>query len=354
MSKQISAFCTTPNSSLHDVILCIDTMGEGICLVVDEQYHLLGTVTDGDIRRAILNCIDLNLPVSTLLSERPKASVPITAPIDTEPAELLQLMHDHGLRHIPLIEPSNQVADIALMSELTKYDELPVKVAIMAGGFGTRLQPLTNNDPKPMLPVGTKPLLELIIEQLRAAGIKRVSVTTHYKADSIATHFGNGQDFGIDIDYLEEDNPLGTAGALSLMPPTQEPLLVINGDVLSRVDLRAMLDFHLDHQAHLTMAIKQEQPKVPFGIVELQGPLVTGISEKPTMHFFINAGIYLLSPESVTRIPKHQRYDMPELINDLIANRMPVVGFPVREYWLDIGRMEDYRQAQTDWGGSDR
>ena len=350
MADLISVFCIRPTSSLNQVIACIDGNGEGIALVVDKQHRLLGTVTDGDIRRAILAGTDLDSPVSSLLEKRAVTArpSPLTALEGTSQADILHVMNTHGLRHVPIVDRSGRVVDIFLLSQLTKEHELPLTAAVMAGGFGTRLRPLTDEEPKPMLPVGDRPLLELIIEQLRDAGIRRVSLTTHYKGDAIAQHFGDGQDFGVEIEYIEETHPLGTAGALSLVQPSKEPLLVMNGDLLTRVDLRAMLDFHQKHQAHLTVAVKEQQFQIPYGVVELEGVQITGISEKPSLRHFINAGIYLLSPEAVRCIPKGQPYDMPDLIGELVSKGLQVVGFPLREYWLDVGKVEDYAKAQAD------
>jgi NDP-sugar pyrophosphorylase family protein len=219
----------------------------------------------------------------------------------------------------------------------------------MAGGYGTRLHPFTKDIPKPMVSVGDKPLLELIIQQLREAGISRVSVTTHYKREVITRHFGDGRDFGVEISYVEEDEPLGTAGALSLLDASEEPLLVINGDIITRVDFRAMLNFHRDHQAEMTVGVRQYEFRVPYGIVETDETRVTRISEKPIVRHFINAGIYLLNPEVCRFIPKGKPYDMPELINRLVEGGHRVVSFPVREHWLDIGQIEDYQKAQSEF-----
>jgi NDP-sugar pyrophosphorylase family protein len=190
--------------------------------------------------------------------------------------------------------------------------------------------------------------MEQVIGQLRDAGIRRVCVSTHYRAEKITEHFGDGRDFGVEISYLTEDRPLGTAGALSLMAPTREPLLVVNGDVLTRVDFRAMLKFHREHQAHLTVGVRQYGLRVPYGVVEHDGPHVTGVREKPLLQFLVNAGIYLLEPEAHRHIPCGQRFDMTDLIPRLLDSRLTVVSFPIVEYWIDIGEHADYARAQMD------
>jgi NDP-sugar pyrophosphorylase family protein len=219
---------------------------------------------------------------------------------------------------------------------------------VMAGGYGTRLRPLTDETPKPMLPIGSRPLLELIVSQLRDAGIRKVNLATHYKSEVITEHFKDGSDFGVDIRYVKEDQPLGTAGALSLLEDSDEPLLVVNGDILTRVDFRAMLNFHREHNADLTVAVRQYEFRVPYGVIEADGVWIKGISEKPVVRQFINAGIYLLSPSVRAVIPNGQHFDIPDLVHRLIEEGRPVVCFPVREYWLDIGKADQYDQAKSD------
>jgi dTDP-glucose pyrophosphorylase len=329
---------------------CIDQSARGIALVLDAQRHLIGTVTDGDIRRAILAGMNLDLSINELLKNRQPgfASGAITAPLGTDDTRLLHLMTENDVRHIPLVDEAGCVADISFLTELVKEYELPLRAVVMAGGQGSRLRPLTEELPKPMLPVGNKPLLQLIVEQLKQAGIRQVNVATHYKGDVIAEHFKNGEAFGVDIRYVKEDQPLGTAGALSLLEEVDEPLLVMNGDILTRVDFRALLHFHREHKADLTVCVRQYEFNVPYGVIEADGVNVKGISEKPIVRNFINAGIYLLNPQVRKLIPNGQPYDIPDLIDRLINEQRTVVCFPIREYWLDIGKVDQYDQAKAD------
>jgi dTDP-glucose pyrophosphorylase len=329
---------------------CIDRSGKGIALVLDEHRRLLATVTDGDIRRAILAGMDLNLKVGELVTHRSHlaGSGPLTAPVGTPNDVLLHTMNETGLRHVPLVDEEDRVVSVVLLADLVKEYELPLRAVVMAGGFGTRLRPLTEDLPKPMLPLGSRPLLELIVEQLRDAGIRKVNVATHYKGDVISDHFKDGQDFGVDIRYVKEDQPLGTAGALSLLEESDEPLLVINGDILTRVDFRSMLNFHREHEADLTIAVRLYEFSVPYGVVLTDGVAVKGMSEKPIVRQFINAGIYLLSPPVRRLVPNGQPYDIPDLIQLLLTKGRSVVSFPIREYWLDIGKADHYDQAQSD------
>ena len=347
---EISKILVRANNSLREAIACIDQNAKGIALVVDKEDHLVGTVTDGDIRRAILAGMDLDLPLQALMEQRVSLSYrgPVTAPAGTSDPELIRMMNEYGLHHIPIVDENGRVVDLASLDDLVKEYEIPLRAVVMAGGYGTRLHPLTEELPKPMLPVGDRPLLEWIIQQLSQAGIRRVNLTTHFKGDVIAQHFGNGQKFGVEICYVEESQPLGTAGALSLIESPTDPLLVINGDILTRVDFRAMADFHREQQADMTVAVKEHEFHVPYGVVDTNGVRITGISEKPVVRHFINAGIYLLNPEVCRSIPKGRPYDMPQLIRQLVMDKRRVVSFLVREYWLDIGKAEDYKQALAD------
>ncbi len=347
--KNVEKLFVYSNNSIYEALATIQDGSVEITLVVDEERHLIGTITDGDIRRAILRGTDMGDRVDTLLEGRPHPhQKPTVALVGTPTDVILQIMREKVIQHVPLLDDEGRVVELVWMSELIEDVELPPSAIIMAGGFGSRLLPLTKKLPKPMLPVGGKPLLEHIIEQLREAGIERVNLTTHYKKEVIADYFGDGQEFGLEIRYLEEDQPLGTAGALSLLEAQDEPLLVINGDILSQIDFRAMLGFHKDHKADMTVAVRQYNFDIPFGVIEVDGVNINSISEKPTMSHFINAGIYLLNPEICRFIQKNQPYHMTDLIDRAITEGQKVICFPVYEDWRDVGRPEDYELAQSD------
>ena len=343
--------CIGPKSSLREAIACINRHEAQIALVVDDEDRLVDTVTDGDIRRAILSGMDLDAPVKTLRSRRTRSPYPqpVTAHKDTEPSDLLRLMEERCVRQVPLLDDEQRVVGLSTLRELLKSDSLPLQAVVMAGGYGSRLRPLTEDVPKTMLRVGDRPLLESIVEQLRESGIKRLHLATHYKGDVIARHFGDGRDFGVEIQYVEEDKPLGTAGALCLLGSTEDPVLVVNGDILTRVDFRAMLEFHTDHAADMTVAVRRYESQIPYGVIDSDGVNVLRVAEKPYVSHFINAGIYLLDPKVCQCIPNGQSYDMTELINKLVADGRRVISFPVHEYWLDIGRIEEYQKAQQEY-----
>jgi NDP-sugar pyrophosphorylase family protein len=271
----------------------------------------------------------------------------VTAPATISREDQLELMVQKGIRHLPLLNPDGTVAALALSEEFVPQP-MPLQAVIMAGGFGTRLRPLTDDTPKPMLHIGGKPLMERTIENFQKAGISRINVTTHYLPEKITRHFGTGQKFGVEMNYVSEDQPLGTAGALRLIDESNEPLLVINGDILTDVDFRALVKFHQEHNAAMTVAVRQYDIQVPYGVVDASRGIVKGLREKPTLNFLVNAGIYLLEPTVRKYIPEDRRYDMTDLISALLAHGETVVGFPIMEYWLDIGKHDDFEKAQED------
>jgi dTDP-glucose pyrophosphorylase len=349
MTLPLETYLVSPDVTIRETLARFNKT-EGIALVVDKDRHLIGTVTDGDVRRAVLAGISLEAPVRKLLDQRGKTPYrkPVTAPVGTPSGDLLHIMNERGIRQIPLLDEQGRVVDIALMQEVVKSYELPLKAVVMAGGFGKRLLPLTEGMPKPMLPVGDKPILELIVNQLQNAGIRKVQVTTHYKSEMIKQHFGAGEKFGVEIQYVNEDQPLGTAGALGGIEKSDEPMLVLNGDILTRVDFRAMLAFHRENQAELTVGVRKYDFQVPYGVIQCDGAQVMRVDEKPTYDFFVNAGIYLLEPSAHRSIPAAQHFDMTDLIGKLTAEGRCVVAFPVVEYWMDVGQHNDYMQAQED------
>jgi len=348
-TEELLDLLAKPDQTIREVMQCIDRNARGIALVVDDQDHLLYAVTDGDIRRAILRGMDLSCPVQDLISEKESLTPagPVTADIGTTESALLDLMQRHGLRHIPLLNEERCVVGLARLEDLVKAP-LPLRAVVMAGGFGKRLHPLTENTPKPLLNVGDRSLLQRTVKQLKDSNIHRVSITTHFLADRIKERLGDGAELGMTIDYVSEDRPLGTAGALGLMDVPKEPILVINGDILTRLNFSAMLHFHQDYDAAMTVAIKQYEMEVPYGVVEVDGARIQSLSEKPKTRFFVIAGIYLLSPEAWTYLRRGEFCDMPDLINRLLAAGRNVVSFPISEYWLDIGQLDDYERAQAD------
>jgi dTDP-glucose pyrophosphorylase len=340
-----------PDATVRDAIAVLERAAQGIALVVDEADRLLGTVTDGDIRRAILRHVPLEAHVDELLL-RPSGSPyaePVTAPYGTPDDELLALMHIRTVHQIPLVGPEGRVVGLATMSELTRRRELGIPAVVMAGGFGTRLHPLTADTPKPLLPVAGRPILERIIEGLCRHGVCDIWLTVHYQAEQIRSHFGDGRKWNAHIRYIEEEAPLGTAGALSLLPERFDTaFLLMNGDLLTRLNFRSLYRYHMDVEAVMTVCVKEHDIHVPFGVVESENGMVRSLSEKPTSRFLINAGIYFLAPQLLDYIPKRRPFNVTDLVQQLVREGKRVASFPIREYWLDIGQLPDYEQAQED------
>ena len=346
--SDLQRFCVGPETVLRDVLAAVERNGEGIALVVDGDRRLVGIVTDGDVRRAILANDDFGQTVERFLGHKTAkigSKKPLTAPVGTSGDELERLMRVRLVRHLPLLDADGRVAGLALQSRLSRDHKLPVRAVVMAGGFGTRLRPLTDDTPKPMLSVGGKPIIEHIVDQLRDAGIRRLNVATHFHPEKIRDHLGDGSRFGVALSYTQEEEPLGTAGALGLVSEVDEPLLVINGDIVTAVDFRALHDFHRETRSDLTVGVRKYDVLVPFGVIEAEDTRVTGLTEKPTFSFFINAGIYLLEPHALGLIPKGRRYDMTDLIRDLIGQGATVTRFPIHEDWIDIGQHKDLMRA---------
>ena len=333
--------CITTEASISDAIAQLNEAGTGALMLCDAEGKLRGLITDGDIRRAVIRRTPLSNSCESIAT-----AMPVCASEPISPSDALHIMNEHDIHQLPLVDGEGRLVDFLLRKDILPQSQHDLQAVIMAGGYGKRLLPLTEKVPKPMLPVGERPLLELIIHQLRKAGIHDVNLTTHYLPDSISGHFGNGEHFGVRLNYSREENPLGTAGGLRLMERPQGPFLVINGDILTGVPFQQMLQYHRSHHAMLTVGVRKYELQVPFGVVDCDDVRITKIEEKPCHSYFINAGTYLLEPAAWDLIPAGSRFDMTDLIRVLIEAGETVVGFPIMEYWIDVGRHEDYIKAQ--------
>lgn len=334
----------TPTASIHEVMLVIDQGVMQIALVVDENDHLLGTVTDGDVRRAILHGNGLDTPIADFMN-----ATPVTGLVDEHPSAWQRTMARHELRHLPLLDAQGCVKRLTILTppDEPQRDNL---VVLMAGGLGSRLRPLTDDVPKPLLEIGSKPILETILESFISQGFHRFRLCINYKGDMIRRHFGNGERWGVEIEYLEEQQRMGTAGALSLMPDLpNEPFFVMNGDLLTKVDFVRLLAFHKQQNNIATMCIREHRHQVPYGVVKLDEHRIVELREKPIQFSFVNAGIYVIEPRLIKQIPHNQFFDMTDLVNKLLDQNVPVGSFPLREYWMDVGKLEDFKQAHIDY-----
>lgn len=332
------------SATLGDAIEAIQLGGAQVSFVIDEEGRLLGTVTDGDVRRGLLNRFSLESSVSSIMTRRFTAVGP-----DVSDQEVLYIMRKGGFHHIPVLGPNGELVEIIVLEDLLRPPVLLNRVLLMAGGEGRRLLPLTEHQPKPMLGLGNRPMLEIVLELCVSAGLTSFYISVNYLKERVMEHFGDGSRWGISIVYLEENEPLGTAGALSMInDPLEAPLLVVNGDILTRVDFRLLLKYHAEHEARATLCVTPFDTLIPFGVVSSDGNRLSRIEEKPSIRHYINAGVYVLDPEIVSSISSPNHLDMPELL-EAERGRGPVLVFPIHEYWSDIGSPETFRQAAVDW-----
>ena len=314
-------------------------------MVLNADQSLYGTVTDGDIRRGILRGLSVDDSVEEIVN-----TSPVTASSDSTDEAIQRLMTDKDHRYIPVVDCNGLVERIASLNNYLISSPKENLVFLMAGGFGKRLRPFTDEIPKPLLNVGNKPMLENILETFIRHGFSNFVISLHYKAKMIRDHFGDGSKWNVKIQYTEEKKPLGTAGAVGLLPelPT-EPVIIMNGDILTKVNFESLLEFHKLHKSNATMCIREHQLKVPYGTVEVDSNKVTKLVEKPNFSFFANAGIYILNPAVVSLIEKGLTKDMPDLLNQLLADGKKVTAFPIHEYWMDMGSKNEFEQAQIDY-----
>ncbi|NOI91187.1 CBS domain-containing protein [Vibrio splendidus] len=346
MSHEWKNVQLVPSSTILDALDILDKEALRVVLVINDKGCLIGVVTDGDIRRGLLNKLSLNDEISTVMN-----TSPITATLGTSREQLIELMELKGILSIPLVSESGVVVGLETLQDILSHPLVKNPVFIMAGGFGTRLRPLTDNCPKPMLKIGDKPILETVIRSFIKAGFVNFYISTHYMPEQIQDHFGNGEEYGVSIQYVHEEQPLGTGGALGLLPddlPKELPIIMINGDVLTKVDFKRLLDFHLENDADATMCVREYDYQIPYGVINGEGNKITSMVEKPVQRFFVNAGIYVVSPRIINSVPTNYNIDMPTLLEQHMKEREKVLMFPIHEYWLDIGRMDDFNRAQAD------
>jgi dTDP-glucose pyrophosphorylase len=331
-------------TTIQHAIRSLDQTSIKIVMVVNELGELEGTISDGDIRRGLLKGLDLNSPIASVIHRN---AFVVTPEMGRE--VVLQLMGANKIQQIPIVNESRQVVGVHLWDEITTVLARPNLMVIMAGGMGTRLRPFTETCPKPLLPIAGKPMLEHIIERAKLEGFSHFVLAVHYLGHMIKSHFGDGEKLGVQIDYLNEKSPLGTAGALGLLSPRPSaPFVVTNGDVITDIRYAELLDFHVRHQAMATMAVRMHEWQHPFGVVQTRGIEIIGFEEKPVARSHINAGVYALEPEALNLLSEDTHCDMPTLFERLQANSMRTVAYPMHEPWLDVGRPDDLNRANTE------
>jgi len=346
MPKTLQNLLIHCEKSILQAMEMININCKGILLVVNENNKLLGTITDGDVRRAILSGCQLSKSVIEIFNKNC-----LYAKKDISVSEVKLMFIENRIKLLPIVDKDKIVIDYFEIDDLIDYNKLEKEnpVLIMAGGVGSRLRPLTDNLPKPMLKVGNKPILQTIIEQFRNYGFKNILISVNYKADIIENYFRDGRDFGVSIKYIKETKRLGTAGAISLAKEyLKKPFFVINGDILTTVNYYNLLQYHCENNYKMTIGSRIYETQIPYGVLNMEEACVTELEEKPIINYLISGGVYVLNPEVIDTIPKDKYFDITQLINMLIYNKNKIGSFPITEYWMDIGKADDYYKANSD------
>jgi dTDP-glucose pyrophosphorylase/predicted transcriptional regulator len=334
-----------PKDNMRQAIEVLDRMGLGIVLVADDQGRLLGTVTDGDIRRAMIKHHGSDRTLDDVMRKDPTI-----ASLKDDRNKILAKMKERQIHQVPILDQGGRITGIETIHRLLRNNKPDNPVFIMAGGFGKRLRPLTKDKPKPLLNVGSKPILEIILEQFLASGFHNFFVSTHYKAKMIREHFGDGGKWGVSIQYIHEEEPLGTAGALGLLPKDliDLPIIMMNGDLLTKINFEHLLNYHNEQGGIATMCTRQYHFQVPYGVINIKDCRISNIIEKPVQKFFVNAGIYVVDPLLATSVDGNSFLDMTTLLENQIKKEKQVNMFPLHEYWLDIGHIEEYNRVNME------
>ena len=342
----VSEICLNYKESLLNALKNLERYNTQIVLVIDNKGKLLGTISDGDIRRNLIIGNSLETKVTEIMN---KNFVSVNKNFSKQ--KILEIMRAKDINQIPIIDKDGKVVDIILLRELiniTKNHENPV--LIMAGGIGSRLMPFTENCPKPMLRVGEKPILEIVLEQLIENGFKNFYISVNYLKEQIIDHFKDGKEWNVNIKYLKEKKRLGTAGSLSLLPKhLKEPLIVMNGDILTKFNINQLLNFHKKNHSFATICAREYEFKIPFGVIHSNGIELNEIIEKPTYKSYVNAGVYMFEPDVLKIIKSNESLDMPELIERIRNSNKKINVCPIHEYWIDIGRHETLDKAHQSW-----
>lgn len=338
-------FTISQDASIREAMEVINVSGVQTCLIIDSGYFLRGVVTDGDIRRALLDKYELDTPISNIMNLNP-----VTGDANSSREDLTNLMEAKGINCIPIVDKIGRILTVATWRTLCKKNKYDNPVFIMAGGFGTRLRPLTDTCPKPMLKVGDKPMLEILLDRFISFGFSDFYISTHYMPEIIMDYFGSGDGSNYSITYIHEDNPLGTGGALGLLPDSisEKPLIMINGDILTSLDFEDLLKFHESNDSVATMCVREYEYQIPYGVIDAKDGKLINMDEKPIKKYFVNAGVYVINHEIIRRVKRNIKVDMPSLLESEMCRGNDVSVYPVYEYWLDIGRIDDYNRAQCD------
>lgn len=343
--RDLSKLLVAKGASLLDAMKAINNGGHAIAFVVNDEGKVVGSLTDGDIRRAILGGATLESCCLSKVMNRSFAAVGASTPR----ADVLDMMRARSITQVPITDPAGRLMGLHLVHDLIGGGERPNWAVIMAGGKGERLRPLTLTVPKPMIPVAGRPILERLVLHLVGAGIRRVFLSVNYLSAVIERHFGDGAKFGCRIEYLREKRPRGTGGALALLPERpRHPLVTLNGDLVTQVDVARMIQFHESRKVAVTMGTRSHELHVPFGVATVDGERLVALQEKPSDRLLINAGIYVVSPKALRLVPRSGEYPMTAMLDACLAKKWPVGAFYIEDEWVDVGRPEELRKARGD------
>jgi len=345
MTQSWREACITQNTNMRETLECLEKSAQQIALVIDNRDKLLGVVTDGDIRRAILKGLDMNSVAADFMAPRPMFAKP-----EESRDMILNRMRSESLHHMPVLDEDGTLVDLVLFEN---KESLPNNIVLMAGGSGLRLRPLTDDIPKPMLHVGNRPILETIIDQIHSFGFKNFHISINYLGEKIEKYFNDGSQWGISIKYLKEQKPLGTAGALSLLElSSNDPIIVMNSDLLTKLDFKQLLDFHNTHTSPLTVCVRDYNYVLPYGVIKVEGQTLLDIKEKPQKKELVNAGIYVLDHDVLDLITSEKPVDMTDIISHLTKKNDRPCVYPIHEYWIDIGHKQDFKRAEDEFSAN--
>ncbi len=345
-NSNVLDFCIYEDDSVRKAMSCIDKLQMGSSVIINRGGTLVGTVSDGDIRRGFLNGISIDAAVKEIMNINPVFFNPDFTEVEAETS----FIKNH-IKLIPVIDVSNRLVVGVLSYNIYKYPPITDHaVVLMVGGEGARLAPLTDEIPKPLLKVGGKPILQIILERLSLYGFQNIFLCTRYRGDAIKEFCGDGTRFGLNINYISEEQKLGTIGAVKYLEgKLHKPFILMNGDLLTLLNYKNILDFHLDNKSDLTVGSKEFKYSVPYGVLHTDGIKINSIVEKPIFSYRINAGIYVLNPSLLEIIPKDKYFDITDLMSKMFEMQARITAFPIEEYWLDIGQHQDYKQANDDF-----
>jgi dTDP-glucose pyrophosphorylase len=345
MIKKLNDVLLLESSTIKEALIVIDSGALKFAAVTDKEKRLKGTITDGDIRRALIAGANMEDSIISVYN-----SQPYSVCRNTDITDIKSFLIEKGLTAVPIVD-GDELVGVQTLQSLLIAQKKENHIFIMAGGFGTRLRPLTDNIPKPMLKVGGVPMLERLIKQFKQDGFYKFFISTHYLPEVIKSYFGRGEHLGVQIEYIHEETPLGTGGALGLLPKHKIdlPLIMINGDVLTKISFSGLLEKHNKSKCVATMCVREYEYKIPYGVVESANQRVVGFVEKPTYKFQVNAGIYVVEPSLLGKLPRNTKIDMPTLLENNFEYGINSSVF--HDYWLDIGKIEDFERAQTDIKG---